>query len=116
MESQTTESKRHLESSVDRFIFQWHDFPFDYWWRKKYHVPFGSAAHREMSFIDMYIEYREDLMISRSLEQISAESDGWTPEDEEALGLSDKSGKVVQMSQEEIEEDYENLDLENFNK
>lgn len=107
--------KKTLESSVDRFIFQWHDFPFDYWWRKKYRVPFGSVAHREMSFIDMYIEYREDLMVSRSLEQIEAD-DGWTPEDEEALGLKAKSSNVVQMSQEEIEEDYENLDLENFNE
>lgn len=113
MEPQTTESKRQqLESSVDRFIFQWHDFPFDYWWRKKYRVPFGSAAHREMSFVDMYIEYREDLMVTRSIEQ--AESDGWTPEDEEALGLTTKSDKLVQMSQKEIEEDYENLNLENF--
>lgn len=101
-----------LENEVDHFIFNWHDFPFDYYWRKKYHVPFGSAAHREMSFIDMYIEYREDLLINRSLE---AESD-FTPEEARELGLTNESGNTVQMSQEEIEEDYENLDLENFDK
>ena len=111
--NQVTENQT-TENSVDRWIFRWHDFPFDFWWRKKYHVPFGSAAHREMSFIDMYIEWREDLMINRSLEQ--QDTDGWTSEDEEALGLSKKPTNMVKMSQQEIEEDYENLDLESFNK
>lgn len=104
--------RENLENSVDRFIFHWHDFPFDYWWRKKYNVPFGSAAHREMSFIDMYIEYREDLVINRSLDSVV--EDGWTDEDNKALGLTAKDDRVVNMTQQEIEDEYENLDIENF--
>ena len=54
-----TKRKNNAQEEIDKFIFKWHDFPFDYWWRKKYKIPFGSQAHREMNFIDMYIEYRE---------------------------------------------------------
>lgn len=112
---ETKEKASQLRNSVDRFIFNWHDFPFDFWWRNKYHIPFGSAAHREMSFIDMYIEWREDLLINKSYNQ--ADDDGWTEEDERALGLKGKEEpKVVKMTQEQIEEDYDNLDLESFDK
>lgn len=107
--------KESDNGEFDRFIFRWHDFPFDYWWRKKYHIPFGSSAHLEMSFIDMYIEWREDMVVNRSLEQLQEREEGWTEEDERALGLKDNPTKVVRMSQEEIEDDYENLDLEKFN-
>ena len=100
---------QETQNSVDRFLFNWHDFPFDYWWRKKYHIPFGSSAHREMSFIDMYIEWREDMIVNRSLEQAEEQ-------EEEALGLTPQPSNVVKMSQQEIEDDYENLDLENFDK
>ena len=106
-----------LKSSVDRFIFQWHNFPFDYWWRKRHGIAFGSAAHREMSFLDMYIEWREDLMITRALERHD-EDGGWTEEDFENIGLSSKEdmGKVVHLTQKEIEKDYEDLDLEQSDK
>lgn len=100
---------QETQNSVDRFLFNWHDFPFDYWWRKKYHIPFGSSAHREMSFIDMYIEWREDMIVNRSLEQAEQQ-------EEEELGMGSAPTNVVKMSQQEIEDDYENLDLENFNK
>jgi hypothetical protein len=100
---------QETQNSVDRFLFNWHDFPFDYWWRKKYHIPFGSSAHREMSFIDMYIEWREDMIVNRSLEQAEQQ-------EEEELGMSSAPTNVVKMSQQEIEDDYENLDLEKFNK
>lgn len=110
---ETEERTAELKSSVDRFIFRWHEFPFDFWWRKKYHVPFGSAIHREMSFIDMYVEWREDLIMNRSLEE---QYDGWTEEDEKALGLKSDDTTVVKMTQEQIEEDYENLDLESFDE
>jgi len=102
-----------LESSVDRFLFRWHDFPFDYWWRKRHNVAFGSSAHREMSFIDMYVEYREDLMISRSLQ--NARNDDWTTEDYESVGLGEEK-QVISLTQEQIKEDYENLDLDQFDE
>ena len=105
-----------LESSVDRFLFQWHDFPFDYWWRKRHGVAFGSAAHREMSFLDMYIEWREDLMITRALAREADREDGWTEEDLQNVGLGGKAQPEVRLTQEEIEKDYEELDLEQFDE
>lgn len=110
-----TEQSTTLKSSVDRFLFQWHDFPFDYWWRKRHGIAFGSAAHREMSFLDMYIEWREDLMITRALEQHDREEEGWTQEDYTNVGLKPDEPEV-RLTQKEIEEDYENLDLEQFDK
>ena len=63
-----TKRKNNAQEEIDKFIFKWHDFPFDYWWRKKYKIPFGSQAHREMNFIDMYIEYREEFLLNRAIE------------------------------------------------
>ena len=49
----------NVEKEIEHYIFNWHSFPIDYWWRKKYNVPFGSRQHREQNFIDMLIEYQE---------------------------------------------------------
>lgn len=101
-----------IKLKINNFLFQWHDFPIDYWWRKKYKVPFGSKAHREMNFIDMLIEYQEDLMVIKSTED--------TYEDEmenEELGLNDNSAKrTVPLTNKEIDEDYNSLDLEQFDE
>ena len=56
-----------LRTEVSNFLTRWHnDFILDYWWRKKHDVAFGSAAHREMNFIDMFIEYQEEVIIKRA--------------------------------------------------
>ena len=90
--------KNSVREEVDHFIFKWYEFPIDYWWRKKYNVPFGSRRHREMSFIDMLIEWREDLIMNKSIE--------------EEKQIVDEN--VVQMTAEEIDDAYENLNLEDF--
>lgn len=109
-----TKRKNDAQEEIDKFIFKWHDFPFDYWWRKKYKIPFGSQAHREMNFIDMYIEYREEFLLNKAIEEHDkAVSDR---EDEE-LGIKDGSSKrVVKMTKQEIDDDFENLDLSQFDK
>ena len=109
-----TKRKNDAQEEIDKFIFKWHDFPFDYWWRKKYKIPFGSQAHREMNFIDMYIEYREEFLLNKAIEEHDkAVSDR---EDEE-LGLKDGSSKrVIKMTKQEIDDDFENLDLSQFDK
>lgn len=98
---------------INNFLFQWHDFPIDYWWRKKYKIPFGSKLHREMNFIDMLIEYQENLLIIKS-----AEGGGHDDEMEnEELGLNDDTGKqTVSLTGKEIDEDYNSLDLEQFDE
>lgn len=73
-------------------MFNWNNFPIDYWWRKKYNVPFGSKAHREMNFIDMLIEYQETLVMIRG-----------SYSDEET---------VEEINQQEIDDDYDNIDID----
>ena len=93
---------------TERFLFNWYSFPIDYWWRKKYNVPFGSKAHREMNFIDMAIEFEEDLQMMKA----NDEEDYITDRD---LGLDYKDENSVQLTQDEIDEDYDNLELDEFN-
>jgi hypothetical protein len=89
-----------LNEEIDRFIFQWDRIIVDYWWRKRYNIPFGSSAHREMNFIDMLIEYRENLNSIKS--------------NKEENVIDANEDNIVRMSDEEIDEDYENLDLSKF--
>ena len=107
-----TEKRETLKNSVSHFLIDWHSFPIDYWWRKRYGVAFGSRAHREMNFIDMLIEWQEELELNQF--NISNPNDGWTDEDYENLGLNGEKGEPL--SQKEIDEDYENLDLTEFDK
>lgn len=100
--------KNNIKDEIKRFIFNWHEFPFDYWWRKRYNIPFGSPTHREMNFIDMYIEYQEDLLLNEIIEQDDIEED---------IDLGINNGReVVKLSKQEIDDDYDNLDLSNFDK
>lgn len=102
-----------LRQDVDNFVFDWHKFPLDYWWRKKYNIPFGSQQHRDMNFIDMLIEYREDIVVNKYHSEYIRKQE---EQDNRDLGLTDKESKVVHMSQQQIDDDYENLDLSQFNK
>ncbi len=108
MEQQKTEQQ--IKDELNNFILQWHRTPVDYWWRKKYNVPFGSQRHREMNLIDMLIEYREDQYLNELREQIRKEED---EREMRAIGIESNE---VKMSQEEIDEEYENLDLSQFDK
>lgn len=109
-----TKKKNNAQEEIDKFIFKWHDFPFDYWWRKKYKIPFGSQAHREMNFIDMYIEYREEFLLNKAIEEYDKSV---SDREDEELGLKDGSEKrVIKMTKQEIDDDFENLDLSQFDK
>ena len=90
-----------LRQKVINFIATWHSgFILDYWWRKKYNVPFGSLKHRSMNFIDMYIEYQEEIEIKNLREK--------------AKKSEEEFDENIHVSQEEIDEDYEKLNLEEF--
>lgn len=102
-----------LEKRVDNFLSSWHQFPIDYWWRKRYHVPFGSPQHREMNFIDMYIEFQEEVAINRAIDHTDYDED---EAENEALGLVDNNKRVVKVTEKEIDEDFDKLDLSQFDK
>lgn len=55
---------------IRNFILEWNlRFPIDKWWRDKHNVAFGSPVHRESCFIDQSIEYEEDVLFRKSLEE-----------------------------------------------
>jgi len=82
-----------FRQQIINFISNWqNNFILDYWWRKKYNVPFGSIKHREMNFIDMFIEYQEDIEI-RKIEDGTYKNN---------------------YSQKEIDEDYDKINLEDY--
>ena len=114
MQSQLRE-RNESKKDIDNFVFDWHNFPLDYWWRKKYNVPFGSQQHRDMNFIDMLIEYREEIVINEFKKEYRQKQE---EQDNRDLGLAEEisNKKVIQLSQEQIDDDYDNLDLSQFDK
>ena len=101
--NQSNNLSKELRQKISNFLNRWHsDFILDYWWRKKHNVPFGSPEHRAMNFIDMLIEYQEDEEVRRARERAIMEE------------YEDTGG--MKISQEEIDSDYDNLDLKLFNK
>ena len=107
--------RRTTKQKVNAFLFAWHRFAIDYWWRKKYGVAFGSPQHREMNFIDMYIEYQEEILLNKEI--LRGELEDETELDKE-LGIeTDESNRrTVDVSPQEIDEDYDKLDLSEFDK
>lgn len=98
--------------SISDFIRNWNEqYPLDRWWRKRYNIPFGSPEHLKTSFIDQVIEFGED----EYFEKLKAEKEA--KELEEINGKSLGAGKhkqVIEMTKQEIDDEFENLDLSKF--
>jgi hypothetical protein len=102
-------------NDIRNFIIEWDvKHPVDHWWRTKYGIPFGSPSHLDMDMIDMRIDFEEEEMLRRVSEERERRDEA---AENEALGLNHLTGsgkEIVHMSKDEIEEDYENLDLSQF--
>lgn len=104
---QSNPKPTELREKVTNFINNWHrKFLLDLWWRRKYNVPFGSSAHKEMNFIDMLTEYQEEFIIKKA-------KDDYNKKDE--MEFKEEDERIVHVSKEEIDEDYKNINLEDFN-
>lgn len=103
--------KKTIKDDVIHFIFRWHEFPLDYWWRKRYNIPFGSRQHREMNFIDIYVEYQEGLLLKQTQDEYEQEQSDL---EDEAIGLPSTNKEIVKPTAQEIDDDYENLELSEF--
>ena len=91
--------RERLSDKIRDFVFSWHNIFVDYWWRKKYNVPFGSRRHREMSLIDMSVEYIEDWEIRKIMRR-----------HEEIDDFDDDVGE--RMTKDEIDNEYDDLDID----
>lgn len=91
--------------TIREFIVKWNNnYPIDFLWRKKYGVAFGSPEHRQMSFLDMVIDYEEDKMFTKILSKHAPKEDT----------VEDSTGGQ-RMTQKEVDETFDNIDLEQFN-
>lgn len=97
---------------LDAFIIRWNNkFPFDYWWRKKYGVPFNSDEHRSTCLIDMYYDYREEELLKRNLEKVNDRKERKKKYKETGSFLRERDPYDDDIPQEEIEQDFENLEV-----
>lgn len=89
-----------LRDEIRCFVIKWNnDFPIDRWWRNKHNVAFGSQRHKEVDFIQMFLEYEEDIMVSNLSK----------PSTEETFDFLSHQGKKI--SKKQIDEDFDNFDI-----
>lgn len=95
---------------LDNFIVRWNNkFPLDYWWRNKHGVAFNSEIHRSTCPIDIYIESREQKLIGSAINKEKALKED--PYNGEGGFLKKRSKFKDDVSQDEIEHDFENMEI-----
>lgn len=75
-------------------------FPLDRWWRQKHQIAFNSLKHREVSYIDIVLEYIEDSMFKQFNDEYRLQQ-----EKQELF----KKGIVIQQSKEEQAKEEDDL-------
>lgn len=98
-------------------------FPFDYIWRRKYNIPFNSEVHRNMDFFHIKFDIEEERMFKRiSVEKYNEEVISKREAEFEELNPSAryqllKSVRSVdKLSKEDIDEYFENMELDSFDE
>lgn len=102
---------QEIRKKIRKDIEAWNiRFPLDYWWRKKYNIPFNSPKHKEQSVIDTIMEYEEDLMYKEIINTPIKEKD-------EEKDYIPNSGHIwnpmKEVAQEISDDEFDNID---FNK
>lgn len=104
MKKMPEKKSNNLKNELDTFIVDWNNkFPIDRWWRVKHNIPFGSIEHKKANFIQMFLEYEEDKLINQMQEKST------DPE------ISEFSLQDEVLTKQEIDDDFENLELEKYN-
>lgn len=95
--------------SLREKLAEWNNkYPYDLAWRYNNDIKFGSEEHKSMDFISMLFSLIQEKEIHEFLNK-----------EEEVLDEDGKqlfeSKDIVKMSKEEINEEFDNLDLTAFN-
>ena len=102
-------SSKKKKTTLRDFIIDWDNkHPYDYFWRKKHSIPFGSEKHLTMSFIDMKIELLEDVIYHNFLIEVR-ENNKINKEK-----LLNPIKRIPIMTKEEEDAEFENINLEDF--
>jgi hypothetical protein len=99
---------------IKEFVSEWNiRYPYDYWWRKKYGIPFGAKEHLEANHINMVIEFMED----RFHEKVRDMEDNEEKELYNSVlnNTEDVNTKqIVKMNNKELDSEFNNIDLNDF--
>lgn len=53
-------------SNLDKDIISWNNaWPLDRWYRQKYNISFNSPQHQEINQIDIFFEWREEMLFKK---------------------------------------------------
>lgn len=92
--------KISLNESLQKSIVYWNNkYPFDYIWRKKYGVAFGSKKHRQTSFLDMVFDIKEQILF----DNIAREAEVM------------RNSKISKPDTILTDEEFDNIDISQFN-
>ena len=106
--------QKHLRD----FIAEWNlQYPYDRYWRKKYNVAFGSKQHREMDFLSMAVDLLEDKMFAEIEEKEAdlSDLDFYDSVVDSERNDQTKKSQIIKQTKKEIDEDFDNLDLNEYN-
>lgn len=94
-------------------VIKWNNqYPYDYLWRKKYNIPFGSEQHLKTSHVDMCFDMIEEDYIKSKVQERRDEEDNIIL-DSSVFGDSSKD-KVIKMAKKEVDEEFDNIDITKF--
>lgn len=97
---------------IKHFTTRWNlDFPIDRWWRRKHSVAFNSPIHREVSFIDMRIEWEEDKLFDRVY---SDQENEYELDSGEYMKEVDEKELTPEQAKKEALDEFLNTDLSKF--
>lgn len=56
-----------VAANLKSYAVGWNNrYPLDRWYRRKYNIGFGTAAHRELCQINIFLEYLEDMIFKEA--------------------------------------------------
>lgn len=92
---------------LDELVAKWNNlFRYDYWWRQKHNVAFGSKQHREMLPSDIAFEYFEHQATENVIAEIKQEK-----KKEKLL----KEGNVFNANKKVEDKLWDSISLKDFN-
>lgn len=93
--------------TLTELIIKWSNtWRFDYWWRKKYNIPFNSEAHRNVSQIDIKMDYIESFLAQNQIKEIELS--------EARLKEYSETGKWIRTNEAKEKALFDKMDLSNF--
>ena len=93
------------QDDIRDYIINWNvRFPYDRQWRKKYNIPFKSAVHKEISFLDQLLDLEED----RIFEELAAKEE-YIPDSGDWLKVPEITKDNMQESIQSFREEFKDL-------